>query len=157
MVHSPDFPPPPPAPKTKQKKPLTFQNGFLFPMFPCLHRDWFYGLTWGKVYNEMWICLLMTKFDCPKVPLCGCQDIKIQLLTNHHETFCSVFVFVSFFVLSGFLFVCCLADSFNVTIYVILSVNCNGVLWCESRKMADVHKKHFDVRLFSTAFKHTLW
>ena len=26
--------------------------------------------------------LLMTEFDGPEVTLCGCQDVKIQLITN---------------------------------------------------------------------------
>ena len=26
--------------------------------------------------------LLMTEFDSPEVTLCGCQDVKIQLLTD---------------------------------------------------------------------------
>ena len=52
----------------------------------CLHRDWFCGLTWWKVYidiEEFWNAhLLVTEFDCPEVTLCDWQDIKSQLLTS---------------------------------------------------------------------------
>ena len=37
------------------------------------------GLTWEEFWN---VHLLMMEFDCPKVTLCGWQDIKIQWLTN---------------------------------------------------------------------------
>jgi len=58
-----------------KKTPLTFQNSFLFPTFPCLRRDWFYGLTWGKVYNEMWICLWQSLIVL-RCPCVGARTLK---------------------------------------------------------------------------------
>ena len=52
--------------------------------FLCLHKDWFYRLTWQKIYmwDVFWnVHLLMTEFDSPEETLCGWQDVKIQLLT----------------------------------------------------------------------------
>ena len=51
-------------------------------MFEC--RDWFVDwLDKGFIYEKSFeVCLLMTEFDCPGVPLYSWQDVKIQLQTN---------------------------------------------------------------------------